>query len=241
MADVGYVDVLDHLTLPSWIHHIANSPQMVAELLDAIGQFESLPGLIEAMLADPIGNALTAGTELAKFVELLTVLGTSTIGGFSVSGGGQAIAGGSISFSSPGVWVPQLTHSSLAGTSGQIAKSASRAMTSVSQATSDGYDHTIVRSEVESGSSSRTVTTERQLDQGEQRRATGPQVRWRGRYVDIITGSIPVGVTLPSPRAETYDDLDQSISVEFDNIAADIEVDIWFDVTEHIVPDEVDS
>lgn len=234
MAGVDYVGVVEQLALPPYVHALANTSQ-VGEALTRLAQ---LPGGLQGYLEDPLGAAAELGEEVAPIIGFLTLLASSALANLSFSLGGQLIGGVSVSATS-GLALPQLSYGSSEGTTGAIHKQGNRSIHSRSRSLETGYDHTRTRSRVTEGNSRRTVTTERDDAASRRERRRGTEVRWQEREVDIVTGTVALGLDLPSTRDEVYATLDQLVRVRIDcDPEDDVDIDVWFEVSEQIVEEE---
>lgn len=233
--DVGYVGMLSHLTLPPYIHALTDP----GPAIEGLQKLATLPDDLSGFINDPLGAATELGAEVAPLAEFLKLVASSAIGNLSFSLGGQLIGGVSLS-ATTGQLVPQLSYSSTEGVAGMITKQGTRSNHSHSQIRNQSYDHVKTESKTTHGHSHRSVTTVHDEDKSRRERRSGTEVRWQGRDVDIVTGSVSIDINLPSLRDEIYGTLDHTIRVTVDQGKGEdaLEIDVWFDIFDQIVWEE---
>ena len=95
------------------------------------------------------------------------------------------------------------------------------------------------RSDHGEGSTLNRRITRRAPPDGDRQRITGAEVMWQGELMDIVTGSIPLNLTLPALASKAYRTSDETVRVRLAGpLGSGIEVDVWFDIREEAVRDD---
>ncbi|MCX6251735.1 MAG: hypothetical protein NTX61_13410 [Bacteroidetes bacterium] len=173
--------------------------------------------------------------QMSYLTEILGSFAVSILNGLNIglNLSWTSCVGISGSFSSSGL-LPHLDITSSTGSTGNIAKQANRTGYTYSQLLNFMFDNSRVITEFEESDMKRKVVRELNLPGTQKERKRGMEVMWQGKCLDIVTGKIPVGITLPATADKYYKTSDQAIRVRLGgNLALkNIEVDIWFDVSE---------
>lgn len=225
LAGVTWVDVVKSLTLPGFALAHEDALEELGEAIQAVRDWLQNP------ISFPNGPDLDA---------MFTLNPASILSGLSVglSVGIQVGAGGSLTFSGSPL-LPTIANTSNSGTSGIINKQASKSGYVYSQMRNYGYDGSEVETAYGEGEMVRTVTRRLNRDGTEKERTHGAEVMWQGELVDIVTGRIPLGLTLPATADNIYRTADQALRVRFGSaMDRSIEVDVWFDVREELVRED---
>ncbi len=125
---------------------------------------------------------------------------------------------------------------STTGDTGGINLQATRQNSSDSQFLHSGYDDTENYVHLLEGRLGRHVTRNL-LQQGtERKRRAGVNVFWQREPQDIISGMIPLNITLPATADKMFGDSDQSVRIRFPNgISPNLQADFWFEMDEELV------
>ncbi|HEV2706431.1 MAG TPA: hypothetical protein VGV59_10940 [Pyrinomonadaceae bacterium] len=183
---------------------------------------------------------LPQGLSGDEFFKHLTEAGHRLLNGAAMgfSFGFSLYFGSSCSVSGPQI-MPHFVYNSSAGTTGSINKQASLTGYSYSQTLHKGFEQTRVRTEFIGGEATRHITRREFRDPAQTERARGVEVKWQDGFVDIVAGTIPVGVTLPATASQSYRTADEMLLVRFGKgIGQSLKVDVWFDVLEEVVRDD---
>jgi len=217
-------------------------------------------------ITNPIGALAGSGND--PMALMTSISGSPALGvlalfnglGFGVNVGlGIGPINGGFSASTSQL-LPTLTRTGTSGSTGTIALSANKTGCSYSQNRNTGYDLSETRTAVLQGQSNRKVTRELLMPGTIRHRRAGVSVHWQERPLDIITGSIPLKVTLPATADKIYRTSDEAIRVRFGNGVADgirslyqanpaavysecesnesLTMDVWFDIQEELVKDD---
>ena len=168
------------------------------------------------------------GSALLGNVPLLLTGGTNTSVGFAgiVTIGIQPI--------------PNLNFSATVGSAGNITRSASEEAYSYSQFLNRSFGENRAVSYGEEGNQNRKVLR-KEVPDTERQRIKGAEVMWQGALADIITGSIPLNITLPATAGKMHfrTSDDDSLRVRFGSgVGQSISVDFWFDLNEEMIKDD---
>lgn len=194
-----------------------------------------VPGLLNRLAA--LGD--TAGMLTLLFTALQgpgqSALSIPFLNGFNLSISGQP-AGLGVTASSVAL-LPSVVETSAEGTTGQITLQASRSGTAFSKQRGDGFDYSHSLAELESGVSNRRIE-HREVSGTDAKRVRGAEVMWQGAVSDIITGTIPVRLSLPASNARMYLTQDDWLRVRFPGGIRGLSVDVWLEVVEEVVRDD---
>ena len=201
---------------------------------------------MDALSSKNPGDVLDVGGDLVALLGMayLTqgkVFGLNAANSLSVGLSVQPVGLG-VTFSastSGGLILPSYTLVNSFGTQGSIAKQANKSGYAYSQFLNDSFDESDSRSELAASGSHRRI--ERSAIEGTDRqRVKGAEVMWQGELADIITGAIPLNLTLPATAGKMYfRTADDSLRVRFGSgVGRSLAVDFWFDVTEEILKDD---
>ncbi|VVB95462.1 Uncharacterised protein [uncultured archaeon] len=235
--DNFYVGIMNNLTLPPFI------PPSIGPAR------ESLQGVLtfikNVMNTRDLRLPEGGGPDINNLISLLIPTAPAAnpilwplVNGLSVgiNVGASCFVGGGMSLSTQQI-LPSLSYNSADGTTGSIARQASKTGYNYSQILNLMYDKSRVISVFEESEMKRKV--ERLLNPIKER-TRGVEVMWQDKYVDIITGKIPLGITLPATAKNYYEGIDQSIRVRFGGKIGQggVEVDVWFDVLEETIKED---
>ena len=227
--------------LNSRISALSGNMGPYAEFAEAYAQVWLGSNLIPAMLFNGFNVGCTIGTSGgANFGGSISGMGGVLLAELTAGGSGGisggASAGNSLSASSS---FPTMLHSTSIGTSGNISKQASQTNFSYAQHLHSGYDASMSRSDHGEGSTLNRRITRRAPPDGDRQRITGAEVMWQGELMDIVTGSIPLNLTLPALASKAYRTSDETVRVRLAGpLGSGIEVDVWFDIREEAVRDD---
>lgn len=150
--------------------------------------------------------------------------------GFNAGVAFIASLGGSVSST---IGIPTLLLSNSIGSSGTI----------VEQAYAQGYSYAQhlnkgrMRTDFPEGVINREIT--RYVAPNSLKRIRGAEVMWQDELVDIVIGSVPLGITLPATASKMYRTTDDSLRVRFSGgVSAFVNIDVWFDIVEEVVRDD---
>ncbi len=246
MPNVRRVGLVTNLSIPP----LFASPQMFADMVEQIpaaliafrdmfgtGTLPAGPSLTSAASAAALGTVLGLTVNPLRPGSLDVLLALQLLNGMGIglSGSAAYFVGGGISFSSAPV-LPSLNHTTMSGLTGSISKQAHQAGYSYSQQLSGGFDQNTVETEFLGGFVARTV---RRTLNPEKRRSQGAEVEWQGRRTDIVTGSIPLSLTLAALGGKMYRTSDESLCVRFTGgMGNSASMDVWFDVDEEVIRDD---
>ncbi len=229
-----------------------NLPPLAQSLWNNAGAIASQAGTtISAATAADVTNASSITTLLTEIGNMGSVLGTAAIGnsmsaallvsgvsvGVSPGFSGTQSAGppsltGSIGASvSANIAVPAVSHSTTLGDSGMIVRQGAMVDYAYNQSLSDSYQEGRSRTDYLRGRSARTARR---------------RVYWQGEALDVITGTLPLGISLPATADYSYRTTDQSLRVTLgtgpgqsrDPALDFTTLDIWFDIDEEPVRDD---
>jgi hypothetical protein len=198
-------------------------PLGIKEILQQLAPLGDIAGILGLI-------ASTAGSGGGSLLSL------PLLNGANVSFSGQPLGLG-VSISAAGGLTPSVTETASSGTAGQIALQASRTGASFAKQQSSGFDHVRMKTDVQSSTSTRRVERREVADADQ--RVRGADVVWQGQIVDIVSGSLPLDITLPATAGRMYRTSDDSIRVRLGTGIGDaLTVDVWFDVIEEPVRDD---
>ncbi len=125
------------------------------------------------------------------------------------------------------------------GSQGTIARQATLSGYQYAQHRNDSFDETTGTSAVLEGRSHHRIVR-KDPDGFDTERTRGGEVLWQGRLVDIVTGTIPLNLTLPATASRmNYRTVDEGVRVRLGNgVGRSVSVDVWFDVLEETVKDD---
>jgi hypothetical protein len=197
--------------------------------LSAVEQFrDALIGLFAG--AGPLAWISGVGISVNSGANLSESAGI----GVTVSGGGNY--GGSISVNTQ---VPTVTHNVTVGRTGTIVKQAQATGYSYSQLLTKRLDAASLRVDYDGGLLKRRTKRDVDVDARTTRRSNGAEVYWQGGRMDVVTGTIPLDVTLPGTAGQLYRTTDEAVRVRFANgIGESLRVDLRFDVVEDLIRDD---
>lgn len=147
--------------------------------------------------------------------------------------------GVSLSTSYGGLLLPSFAYTNSFGTQGNIIKQANKTGYSYSQYLNNSFDEGTIESKT-INSKSRRIITRKEVPNRDNERIRGSEVMWQGKIQDIITGSIPLNITLPATATKmNYRTADNTIRVRFNSgFSSSVEVDFWFELTEEGITDD---
>ena len=134
---------------------------------------------------------------------------------------------------------PNFSHTTTYGTSGNITKQAFETGYSFGQLLVRGADIMDSKSLVVDGEMKRVITR-REVPNTDKDRVRGAEVMWQDKIQDIITGSIPLNLSLPATATKmNFRTADDSLRVRFNSgFSPSIQVDFWFELTEETIKDD---
>ena len=216
------------LSIPPWFAGLSAST-----LEDFKAMLENIASVIDH-------GGLPNFPDMNAFVNFLNAVtpfglinGLAIGGSFSI----QAVAGLSVSSSSAQL-LPSMNYNSTSGTSGSISKQGNKTGYSYSQFLTTGQDITKSYTEYDKGVMNRMVKRELNQPGTIKERKRGSEVMWQGKIMDIVTGKITLGISLPATGSNFYQNADQSIRVKISGYSSDIELDVWFEVTEEAIRED---
>ncbi|MCD4678851.1 MAG: hypothetical protein K8S00_00550 [Bacteroidales bacterium] len=129
--------------------------------------------------------------------------------------------------------------SSTNGSLGTIQMSGQESKYSLNRSKQKGYDNNKTMTEFKEAEQKRIVTR-RELLNRDNERIRGSEVMWQGKIQDIITGSVPLNITLPATATKmNYRTADNTIRVRFNSgFSSSVEVDFWFEIIEEGITDD---
>jgi hypothetical protein len=166
------------------------------------------------------GNPQAIEGNMSEMVGALALSGLSISAGFSAS---AIVAGGDVSFSL-GQQVPSASRIVQMGDTGSIQLQASDATYQYSQTLNQGFD---------------AATQVRQVLDRKRNVLNSPDIVWQAAYVDILTGRIPLPMTLDAIGSRVYQNTDVAIVVRCLGLnSPNVQADVWFDLEEEEVRDD---
>lgn len=131
------------------------------------------------------------------------------------------------------------SRSSTNGSMGTINMSGQETKYSLNRSKQKGYDNNKTNTELKESEHKRIVTR-RELLNRDNERIRGSEVVWQGKIQDIITGSVPLNITLPATATKmNYRTADNTIRVRFNSgFSSSVEVDFWFEIIEEGITDD---
>lgn len=187
-----------------------------------------------------IGELLTGLSGMLDLLVMVgaTVIGQGTVGSIPLLNGltiGLTSGVGVNINSGPNSIFPSYQMTANSGSTGSINKSTSKTGYSYNQSLNTGYDNT------EYGDSEiKRIVTRRELLNRDNERVRGAEIMWQNKIQDIITGSIPLNLTLPATATKmNFRTADDSLRVRFNSgFSPSIQVDFWFELTEETIRDD---
>jgi hypothetical protein len=133
---------------------------------------------------------------------------------------------------------PSLLNNATFGSTGNIVKSATESIYSYSQALNHGLDDADTSTTIDQAVSNRQVTRAA-VDGTDATRIKGAEVMWQGELLDIVSGTLPLNLTLPATGGRMFRTSDDALRVRLGSgVGTTISVDIWFDLVEEAVRDD---
>jgi hypothetical protein len=180
-------------------------------------------GDVPAALADIVSALVTTPS-------LILTAGANS----SVSVGVPPIVGVSLGI----VPYPSLLNNATFGSTGNVATNATESIYSYTQTLNTGLDDSATATSVDQAVTNRRVTRSA-VDGTDTNRIKGAEVMWQGELVDIVSGTLPVELTLPATGARMYRTSDDALRVRLGTgVGASVSVDVWFDLVEEAVRDD---
>jgi hypothetical protein len=194
---------------------------------------------VELLLRDP-NNGSRASDAVRSFIDAYAAdkLGIFLVSGlsFGINLGVGLVASGGVS-GSASYSFPTVLQSTATGSVGAIVQQAFESGYSYAQHSNHGFNRTKLSTKYNAGEMIRMVSRIPEYDP--RKRVHGAEVVWQGRPVDIITGTIPLGITLPATAGNMYRTSDEAIQVHFGNvIGQSLTADVWLDISEEIIRDD---
>lgn len=219
---------------------VQNNGDFLRRLFELVTQVPPPPDLgpqIMALLTT--GPASSSGSS----VNMIPGLWKNYLNGFNISpgvNGGINVGigfGASLGTSSAHFWPGILGNHSF-GSQGSIQKAASRSTHAFSkQKKTDGQD--AVSYAETSGGESKRVIERKAVPSTDLDRIKGNEVVWQGQPRDIIVGTIPLGMEMPALANQMRRGVRDALAVRFgSDLREDVDIDIWYDVSEAPVWDD---
>jgi hypothetical protein len=197
-------------------------------------------------------NPLAPVNDLVNFVNDVanhrpfdpTVLGFFLLGNIPLllSGGGNSsmsISPGGVGVSMGIQPVPTINCTYTIGSFGNIASLASEENYSYAQTLNKSFDETRIVTYSKEGVQNRVVTR-KEVPGTDAERVRGAEVVWQGEAVDILSGTIPLNLTLPATASKRHArTFDETLRVRIGSgVGRSASVDIWFELSEEMVRDD---
>lgn len=240
--------------LPIQGHQTLNIPPYYLEILDSIQELINLQKSISPNDIDLSPDLqLKFQTDLIDdlLAKLATVNGVGV--GFNVGGNvgangllGLLVAEVSVSGGLSGGFSASTSsnltaamRSSTNGSLGTIQMTGQELKYSLNRSKQKGYDNNKTMTEFKEAEQKRIVTR-RELLNKDNERIRGSEIMWQGKIQDIITGSVPLNITLPATATKmNYRTADNTIRVRFNSgFSSSVEVDFWFEIIEEGITDD---
>lgn len=188
-------------------------------------------------IAENIGDILTGATALVGGINIYGIAAMNSLGmGLMLTVGGLGVT---FSTSSGGLILPSFTYTNSFGTQGNIIKQANKTGYAYSQYLNNSFDEGSTESKTIE-SKSRRIVTRKEVPKRDNERIRGSEVMWQGKIQDIVTGSVPLNITLPATATKmNYGTADNTIQVRFNSgFSSSVEVDFWFEIIEEGITDD---
>jgi hypothetical protein len=180
-------------------------------------------GDVPAALADMVAALVTTPS-------LVLTAGANS----SVSVGIPPLAGVSLGI----VPYPSLLNNATFGSTGNVATNATESIYGYTQTLNTGLDDSATTTTVDQAVTNRRITRSA-VEGTDTNRIKGAEVMWQGELVDIVSGTLPIEVTLPATGGRMYRTSDDALRVRLGTGAgASVSVDVWFDLVEEAVRDD---
>ena len=182
-----------------------------------------------------LANSQTFADFLIAFLAVRDPRLLPLAGGFHSSVGGSMIVGLNFGMNP----FPAFTYQTTFGSQGMETLQASHTGYSYSQQLEQSWTRGDASTVMGEGQMKRVVQR-RPIESTAADRVRGSEVMWQDELVDVVTGTIPLGFTLPATASRLhYRTTDDAVRVRLGSgIGVTMSVDIWFDTVEDVVRDD---